>query len=160
MTGRNQMLQVIFQDKGRIRSRRRGAAIVEMAFVVVILLALTLGLIQWGLIYNASISVTNLSREAARFAAVHPDSDAEIVSYVKNNAPPGIRAEDLTISISPPEGNRPPYTAIHVVVEYDMARKLFLPSKMYFPFTSEPAKPSITFFSGTYRADGHMMIEG
>lgn len=146
-----------FRKKTRISPKRRGAAIVEMAFVVIILLALTLGLIQWGIIFNASISITNLSREAARYAAVHPETDAGIQTYVSSNPPPGIRAQDLTVTVVPSEADPNRKTKgmpIRVIVRYNMARKLFLPARMF------AAPYTITFFSGTYRAEGQMMIEG
>lgn len=43
--------------------------------------------------------------------------------------------------------------AIRVTLDYDMSRKLFLPSKMF----AEPY--TIVFFNKTYRAQGSMMIE-
>lgn len=129
--------------------RRRGAAIVEMAFVVVILLTLTLGLIQWGMIMNTSIAITNLSREGARYAAVHYEDDAIIEQYVKENAPPGVHSDDIKVRISPERAARSPRTAIEVTVDYDMSRKLFLPAQAF----------QVQFFSGTYSATGQMMIE-
>ena len=134
--------------------RRRGAAIVEMAFVVIILLSLTMGIIQWAFIMNASIGITNLSREGARYAAVHwadADSDNKIKNYVKSDVPPGINADDLDILISPAEGSisRKSGDAITVTVTYDMSKKLFLPAEIF----------DVTFFSGTYKADGRMMME-
>lgn len=134
------------------RNKRRGAAIVEMAFVVVILLSLTMGILQWGLIMNASISVTNLSREGARFAAVnHANGNDQIENYVKTNVPPGINADDLTVAISPAEGTpeRVSGQAITVSVSYNMSKKLFLPSEIF----------HVTFFNGTYKAEGRMMME-
>jgi Flp pilus assembly protein TadG len=130
-------------------------AVVEAAFVIVILLVLTLGLIQWGIIFNTSIGITNLSREGARYAAVHYDNDADIRSYINSNLPPGIRQSDLKIDISPPEGSaeRKGGQAIKVTLSYDMSKKLFLPNKMFGP------PYTITFFSGTYRAVGQMMME-
>ena len=140
----------------RSNSRRRGAAMVEMAFVVAILLTLTLGLIQWGIIMNASIALTNLSREGARFAAVkwkETGSDTMIKDYVKLHADNnGIKASDLTITISPDEAARLTMasgTAITVTVSYDMNKKLFLPAQFF----------DAIFFNGTYKAEGSMMME-
>ena len=134
-------------------ARRRGAAIVETAFVVIILLTLSLGLIQWGILFNTSIAVTNLSREGARYAAVHyGNGNDDIKFYIESNLPPGIRKEHLTIAISPPEGSpdREKGKSIHVTLDYDMSKKLFLPKQAF----------GVTFFSGKYRAEGQMMMEG
>lgn len=141
----------------RNRSKRRGAAMVEMAFVVAILLALTLGLIQWGLIMNASIALTNLSREGARYAAVHwkskegeKSSDELIRGYVEAHADAnGIKSSDVTIAISPNEAARKTGDAIAVTVTYDMSKKLFLPAEFF----------DVTFFNRTFKAEGSMMME-
>lgn len=53
----------------RFRSER-GAAAVEFAFVVPILLALLLGTIEFGRAYNTQISLTHAARETARSMAV------------------------------------------------------------------------------------------
>ena len=53
------------------RDRRdRGAAVVEFALVIPMLMALVLGIIDYGLWFNDSISVRQGVREAARKAAV------------------------------------------------------------------------------------------
>ena len=51
--------------------RRRGQGLVELTFVIIMLLALTFGLIQYGMLYNAALALNNLTRESARFAAVN-----------------------------------------------------------------------------------------
>jgi len=48
----------------------RGAAAVEFALVVPILITLIVGMIEFGLVYNAYIGVTHAAREGARMAAV------------------------------------------------------------------------------------------
>ncbi|PLC12149.1 hypothetical protein AUQ48_07750 [Kocuria flava] len=53
----------------RLRSQR-GAAAVEFALVVPVLLALLLGIIEFGRAYNVQISLTHAAREAARTMAV------------------------------------------------------------------------------------------
>ena len=50
----------------RDRHGERGAAAVEFAFVLPVLLLLVLGLIEFSLLFNAQISVTNAAREGAR----------------------------------------------------------------------------------------------
>lgn len=48
----------------------RGAAAVEFALVVPVLLALLLGIIEFGRAYNVQISLTHAARETARTMAV------------------------------------------------------------------------------------------
>jgi Flp pilus assembly protein TadG len=52
------------------RHRDRGAAAVEFALVLPILLTLVLGIIEFSHLYNAQIVITNAAREAARTMAV------------------------------------------------------------------------------------------
>ncbi len=53
----------------RLRSER-GAAAVEFALVVPILLALLLGIVEFGRAYNVQISLTHAARETARTMAI------------------------------------------------------------------------------------------
>lgn len=49
----------------------RGAAAVEFALVVPVLLALLLGIIEFGRAYNVQISLTHAARETARTMAIN-----------------------------------------------------------------------------------------
>ncbi|WP_394555065.1 TadE/TadG family type IV pilus assembly protein [Agromyces sp. MMS24-JH15] len=53
------------------RRDERGAAAVEFALVVVPLLTLLFGIIDFGWIFNQQVSLSNAAREAARYYAVH-----------------------------------------------------------------------------------------
>ena len=57
-------------SRPRREARDRGAAVVEFALVIPLLMALVLGIIDYGLWFNDSISVRQGAREAARKAAV------------------------------------------------------------------------------------------
>ncbi|QCU77506.1 pilus assembly protein [Citricoccus sp. SGAir0253] len=50
--------------------RERGAAAVEFALVVPVLLAIVLGIIEFGMIFNAQIQVTAAARDAARVVSI------------------------------------------------------------------------------------------
>ncbi|ALE05130.1 hypothetical protein AL755_05930 [Arthrobacter sp. ERGS1:01] len=49
----------------------RGAAAVEFAFIVPVLLLLVMGIMNFGYLFNQQISASNAAREGARYAAVH-----------------------------------------------------------------------------------------
>lgn len=49
----------------------RGQAMVEFAMVILPLLVLVVGIIQFGLIFGANVSLTNAAREGAREATIH-----------------------------------------------------------------------------------------
>lgn len=52
--------------------RDRGAALVEMALVLPLLLMLLLGIVSAGIAYNHQLSLTHAAREGGRFAATLP----------------------------------------------------------------------------------------
>src|SRR5687767_8227568 len=53
------------------RARERGQALVEFAAVLLPLLVVVVGIVQFGLIFGANVSLTNAAREAAREATIH-----------------------------------------------------------------------------------------
>lgn len=53
-----------------------GAAAVEFALVVPILIVLLLGIIEFGLAFSAQLQVTNAAREAARVMAIQNSTSA------------------------------------------------------------------------------------
>lgn len=56
----------------RSSRRRRGAAAVEFALILPLLITIVLGCIDFGRFAYAYISVTNAAREGAGFASMHP----------------------------------------------------------------------------------------
>ena len=69
-------------DRG---DRDRGAAAVEFALILPILLTLVFGIIEFGRIYNAQIVFSNAAREAARTMAITKDA-TEASSAAQNVA--------------------------------------------------------------------------
>ncbi|MUN07424.1 pilus assembly protein [Agromyces luteolus] len=57
----------------RVRSER-GAAAVEFALVLIPLLVLLLGIIEFGYVFNQQLTVTNAAREGARVLAITRDT--------------------------------------------------------------------------------------
>lgn len=49
----------------------RGAAAVEFALVLPLLLALVFGIVEFGWMFNQQLTLTNAARESARYMAVH-----------------------------------------------------------------------------------------
>ena len=65
-----------------------GAAAVEMALVLPILLLLVFGIIEFGFIFNRYISVTHAAREGARQMAIRPtDELPDAVAAAEASAP-------------------------------------------------------------------------
>jgi Flp pilus assembly protein TadG len=52
---------------------QRGAAAVEFALVLPVLLLILLGIVEFSRAYNVQISLTHAARETARYMAIHDD---------------------------------------------------------------------------------------
>ena len=122
------------QRTSRFTARRRGQALIEMAFVSVILIFLSMGIIQYGIIYNSAINLTNMAREGARFAAIHGNEinvESQTEDYIRDTVASGttIRAADIpnaNIAVTTPNGQSSG-NPIVVIVTYDMRKKFILP---------------------------------
>jgi len=62
-----------------------GAAIVEFAIILPILMLLVMGIIQFGFIFNGQITLTSAVREGARYAVVG-NTDADVVKRVQDSS--------------------------------------------------------------------------
>lgn len=60
----------------------RGAAMVELALILPILLLLLVGIIEFGLVYNAQVSIQGAAREGARALALG-ESSAQVEAAVQ-----------------------------------------------------------------------------
>jgi Flp pilus assembly protein TadG len=65
-----------------------GAAAVEFALVVPLLLLLLLGIIEFGRVFNAQMQVTAAAREAARVMAIQKQADLSIATAIADT--PGL----------------------------------------------------------------------
>lgn len=79
--------------RGRSRGRPglsarddRGAAAVEMAIVLPLLLLVLFGLVDFGRMYNTQMQLTQAAREAVRVMALGGTNDAVQMALVKNDA--------------------------------------------------------------------------
>lgn len=59
-----------------MKQSEKGAAAVEFALVVPLLLLLLIGMLEFGRVYNAQIELSGAAREGARTMAVHNDPAA------------------------------------------------------------------------------------
>lgn len=69
--------------------REDGAVLVEFALVIVLLLIILVGMMQFGIVLNAKIDETHLASSAARYAAVDQNpggEDATLQDYIKERA--------------------------------------------------------------------------
>jgi len=138
-------------DGGADRRRRRldraeGQSLVELALVLPLLLFFGLACIQFALIFTVYINVINVTRDAARWVAVHPqvldgdkNTSGTTIYTVFQRLPPGLTASRLTIAISPTctaisagkcstSAARNAGDNITVTSTYDLTDVLFLPA--------------------------------
>ncbi|MBC7519350.1 MAG: pilus assembly protein [Microbacteriaceae bacterium] len=88
-------------SSSRRADTERGAVAVEFALLLPILITLMLGIIEFGLGYNAQITISAAAREGARSMALH-NNVTTAKSAVKASAPlraPGVT--DAEIAVTP-----------------------------------------------------------
>lgn len=127
--------------------KERGQSLVEFALLLPVFILIVFLTIQFGIILNAYVSITHLSREGARYAAINYNQpDENIRNYIRGNPeenysgginPPHLYGGDFTsIEISPPYGSplrKRGYT-ITVTITYNLKGtkpKLFLPASFF-----------------------------
>jgi len=109
--------------------QEKGAALVEAAFVLPIMLLVCVGILEFGRAYQTWQVVTNASREGARVAILPEFTDASVISrvktYLKNGGLPAsivdsantkVLITETTIPIA--VGGGTTATAARIVVEY------------------------------------------
>lgn len=118
----------------KLVSRWGGQAVVEMALVSVILIVLSMGIIQYGMLYNTTLQLTNAAREGARFAGIHgkeDDVESKTRDYIRDKVitstsitKAALPANKIQVTMASNAGKGDP---ISVEITYDMTRKFFLP---------------------------------
>jgi len=118
--------------------RQRGAALVEFALVVMILVMMLYAIVQYGMIINTLSTLSYLSQVGCRYASVHSDdvnadknsttsgSIAYYVATVANTTT--VKPSDITISVTPLQNdtvNRAAGKPISVSVQYDMGKRSY-----------------------------------
>lgn len=81
----------------------KGAAAVEFALIVPLLVILVFGIIEFSRLYNAQVSLTNAAREGARYMAIHSGTTvvADTKTQIAAAAPsviPAIAATQIVIT--------------------------------------------------------------
>jgi Flp pilus assembly protein TadG len=102
---------------------QKGQAIVETALILPIIILILTGIIDFGLLFNNYLVITNASREAVRNAAIGA-TDSEIQSLVVNMTT-SLDASKLSTTIYPSQALRKKGDEVVVTIEYDNA--LFTP---------------------------------
>ncbi len=123
----------------RLTKNQEGQSLVEFALVIPLLLIILMGIIEFGLMFNSFIVITNGSREGARLASLG-GTDTEIVERVEL-VTRSIDITNITVTISPNYSSRSNGEMVTVLVEYDY--------QMISPIISNLLSPLINLESET-----------
>jgi Flp pilus assembly protein TadG len=90
------------QERSTVQRRQdeRGAALVEFALILPVLVLFVFGIIEFGRAYSARIQLTAAVREGARAGALGLD----VTSATRNGAP-GLTAGDISVTYTPTPGS-------------------------------------------------------
>ena len=80
----------------RLLTDKRGATLVETAFALPVLVTLMIGILQFGLVLQASGAIRHGIGEGLRFAKVNPSATSTQVLGVSRNAMTGIDMAGIT----------------------------------------------------------------
>lgn len=111
-------MKVLRRIKHSLIRSERGAAVVEFALVLPLLILLVFGIIEFGRAYNLYLGVTHAAREGARIASVRNGTgvtDDEIKDQVVARSALDITTSNVEVT---PAGLKTPGQAITVRVRY------------------------------------------
>ena len=93
---------------------------VEFALVLVPLLLLVVGMLQFGIVLNAKFDETHLASSAARYAAVNPNpGGGSLQDYIKQAADTQDMRDTATVCIEYPAGSNQVGDPVKVTMSYD-----------------------------------------
>ncbi|WP_461187360.1 TadE/TadG family type IV pilus assembly protein [Arthrobacter sp. Z4-13] len=101
----------------------RGAAAVEFALLVPILIMLVFGIMEFGRAYNVQMSLTNAAREGARSLAITKNEDTARTA-AKNAAlhfSPALQNGNITFSLTAGTSGCPTNSQSTVTIRYNLS---------------------------------------
>lgn len=90
----------------RPASADRGAAAVELALVLPVLLLIVMGIVDFGIAYNRQITLSGGAREGARWLSLHATDQAGALTHTIDAGPttPLLTTGDITVCTGPSGG--------------------------------------------------------
>lgn len=113
-----------FNTKKTRDADRKGAALVEMALVLPIFFAVTLGIVEFGRAMMVGQMVTNAAREGARVAVLDGSTNAAVTQEIRDflqqaiNVDPALVVVDITVTPGP--GNDDPANQLSAAQARDL----------------------------------------
>jgi len=84
----------------RLRRNQRGAALIEMAFTLPLLLLISIGIIEFGRAFQTWQILTNAAREGARVAVLPGGDDATVTARVQQYVQAGVLDAGVTPTVT------------------------------------------------------------
>ena len=143
-------------QKARTPRLRAGAAMVEIAVVVPVLLLFLLGIVEYGRLMQVSNVTTNASREGARYAAQSDTTVDKVTTYTKdylaaatvpNSAVKSVTVEQYIAGNWAAVANLSTViqgTPVRVRVDIDFGKVTWLPSGVMVPKNSVVSASTVT----------------
>lgn len=100
-------------------ANEKGQATVELAFSLVILIIFLFGIIDFGRIFHAYLTLEQAGREGARMASVGAE-DSEIITRIKDSTS-SLDVNNVTISLTPIKANRVRGSYVTVKLTYPIS---------------------------------------
>jgi TadE-like protein len=97
-------MRSVFAALRRRSTNEVGAAMVELAIILPVLMMLVFGIIEYGRLYNYQVTLTSAAREAVRDFAINQDHDQAVgVAYdaISSSMLPGPLVPDVPFSCEP-----------------------------------------------------------
>ncbi|QCQ22966.1 pilus assembly protein [Desulfoglaeba alkanexedens ALDC] len=113
----------------------KGAAAVEFAIILPILIMLLFGIFQFGIAFNNYIAITHAAREGARLAAVDPLNPDDLKEIIIQRAYP-VPLKEGDITIRTPEGTEVGQP-VEVEISYDITIEIPLVGSWSIPLTNK-----------------------
>lgn len=95
----------------------KGQSLVEFALVLPLLLLILMAIVEFALMFNSYLVISNASREGARYASLG-GNDIEVVERVQLAAG-ALDQSKLDVIVTPSKSDRGRGDTVHVLVEYD-----------------------------------------
>jgi Flp pilus assembly protein TadG len=102
----------------RFNTNQRGAALLEVAITIPLILAICVGIFEFGRAFQTWQVLTNAAREGARVAVITGRTDADVTKVVKDYVTAGALGGPATVTIARNEALVGTNTASRVTVAY------------------------------------------